>query len=171
MFFQYRPASGRKVFGNTAYAQLEDLVVAGVITYEPITYEDFLLISAAGIFRSNLPDSVVNQEPAKTTGGSFAHLTAALGCPPFDPFSLYEELQEESLRNCERALRIEKMISWCLQQSSLANVPGHANLALIAGSRRISLGNGSIAVQLVYDLTLPTVLVKFEAVVVRNLKH
>jgi len=53
---------------------------------QPVTYEDFLPVSAAGIFRSNLAGS----RPGKhLTGGGQAEFQAALGRPVRDPFALY----------------------------------------------------------------------------------
>jgi uncharacterized glyoxalase superfamily metalloenzyme YdcJ len=53
---------------------------------EPLTYEDFLPVSAAGIFQSNLGD-----ETRETYGdqGAQASFEAALGRPVLDPFALY----------------------------------------------------------------------------------
>lgn len=54
----------------------------------PLTYEDFLPVSAAGIFKSNLRDSDTS-ETVTGTGNQLAFETA-LGCPVLDMFELYE---------------------------------------------------------------------------------
>jgi uncharacterized glyoxalase superfamily metalloenzyme YdcJ len=43
-----------KRFKGIPPSSLDDLVAAGVLRYDPIVYEDFLPVSAAGIFQSNL---------------------------------------------------------------------------------------------------------------------
>ena len=62
--------------------------------FEPITYEDFLPVSAAGIFRSNLPGSVaiVDARP-----GDQRALEAALGRTLLSETSLYDEIERASL--------------------------------------------------------------------------
>ena len=61
---------------------------------EPITYEDFLPVSAAGIFRSNLGRDA---ESSTATASSQAAFEAALGAPVLDPFALYAAQQAQSL--------------------------------------------------------------------------
>ncbi|WP_068092818.1 VOC family protein [Novosphingobium rosa] len=58
---------------------------------EPLTYEDFLPVSAAGIFQSNL-----GNEQRETYGGqsSQAEFEAALGRTVLDPFALYAAMAE-----------------------------------------------------------------------------
>jgi uncharacterized glyoxalase superfamily metalloenzyme YdcJ len=58
----------------------------GAPVIEPITYEDFLPVSAAGIFQSNLGEGA-RAEYAED--GSQAAFEAALGRPVRDPFALY----------------------------------------------------------------------------------
>lgn len=53
----------------------------------PITYEDFLPVSAAGIFRSNLAGEARALALAPSDRGAFA---VALGAAPADEFALYE---------------------------------------------------------------------------------
>ena len=58
---------------------------------DPLTYEDFLPVSAAGIFRSNLRKA----DAAVVAGeGDQAAFEAALGKPVLDMFALYEEAAE-----------------------------------------------------------------------------
>lgn len=73
------------------------LIEKGWLEAHPITYEDFLPVSAAGIFQSNLGDQ------AKTLGAGHASresFIAALGCPPLDEFALYQEAENRSKRRC-----------------------------------------------------------------------
>ncbi|WP_404795716.1 2-oxoadipate dioxygenase/decarboxylase [Streptomyces tendae] len=79
-------------------ARLTDLLGQGLISAEPITYEDFLPRSAAGIFQSNLSD-----EGTRDDGQSAAHydaewLAATLQRHVHDPFALYDQQQERSVR-------------------------------------------------------------------------
>jgi len=54
---------------------------------EPLTYEDFLPVSAAGIFKSNLRET--ESIAAQTATGSQADFETALGRPVLDMFDLY----------------------------------------------------------------------------------
>ncbi len=55
--------------------------------HEPITYEDFLPVSAAGIFQSNLGPEA---RGAYTATANKAAFEAALGGPVIDEFDLYD---------------------------------------------------------------------------------
>ncbi|CAY75876.1 Uncharacterized protein ydcJ [Erwinia pyrifoliae DSM 12163] len=73
---------------------LESLIASGAVVAEPITYEDFLPVSAAGIFQSNLGGDRHN---ASSGHASQAEFEQALGAPVMDAFSLYQQCQQESL--------------------------------------------------------------------------
>lgn len=62
---------------------------------EPLTYEDFLPVSAAGIFRSNLGDSDSGFSAVQACREEFI---AALGGPIIDSHQLYSNEQAESLK-------------------------------------------------------------------------
>jgi uncharacterized glyoxalase superfamily metalloenzyme YdcJ len=85
-------------------ATLKSLVHAGVLTPEPIVYEDFLPLSAAGIFQSNLTGEGARNDDHRGTDWTMAKLSEAIGAPIHDPFDLYETQQEASLRAAESAL-------------------------------------------------------------------
>lgn len=88
------------------------LVDDGVLVAEPITYEDFLPFSAAGIFQSNLQKATASGDaelskqtesspPFPGQGGSDQDsLEEALGCAITDPDTLYAQAQKESLLAC-----------------------------------------------------------------------
>ena len=78
---------------------LEDLVEQGYITAKPITYEDFLPFSAAGIFASNLGDSH-QHHPQENPRSDQAGFESALGCVTLDADKLYLDIQNESIRRC-----------------------------------------------------------------------
>jgi uncharacterized glyoxalase superfamily metalloenzyme YdcJ len=69
---------------------------SGIVQAEPITYEDFLPVSAAGIFQSNLGDEARGSAYGET--GAQAEFEAHLGCKVGDPFALYEKAQLDSLK-------------------------------------------------------------------------
>lgn len=73
---------------------LSELLDRGAITLHPILYEDFLPVSAAGIFQSNLGDHTANIGAAQSSRDQFVN---ALGVEPADEFSLYAEIQTASL--------------------------------------------------------------------------
>ena len=78
---------------------LESLIARGAVTAEPIIYEDFLPVSAAGIFQSNLgsdASSVGSGNPSQ------AEFERALGVAVIDEFSLYQQLQQDSIDNLFR---------------------------------------------------------------------
>lgn len=95
-YFRYALAAGQPLPATQNSRQhLEALLAAGVITATPIIYEDFLPVSAAGIFQSNL-----DSERSGVSQGSpnKAAFEAALGCQVTDEFSLYQALEEASLQ-------------------------------------------------------------------------
>ena len=66
------------------------------IVISPIVYEDFLPVSAAGIFQSNLGDNVTDL----SANASKAAFEAALGCSVADEFALYAERERASFEAC-----------------------------------------------------------------------
>lgn len=93
--------------GNPVASQstIESLIDDGYLETSPITYEDFLPFSAAGIFQSNLNinhESLqlgerddLSQQPA--CQADVEGLEHALGCSVIDPDALYTRVQKESL--------------------------------------------------------------------------
>ena len=94
-YFRYRLKPGAALPDTHASrAHLETLISQGLIQARPIIYEDFLPVSAAGIFQSNLG----SERGAVQTGNpDKVAFETALGCPVIDEFSLYQRLQENSL--------------------------------------------------------------------------
>ncbi|KRG37962.1 hypothetical protein ARC78_02430 [Stenotrophomonas pictorum JCM 9942] len=72
----------------------EVLIERGLATADPIIYEDFLPVSAAGIFQSNLGGDEQRAYAARANRAAFEQ---ALGAPVSDEFAIYERLQAESL--------------------------------------------------------------------------
>ncbi|MGP4733782.1 MULTISPECIES: 2-oxoadipate dioxygenase/decarboxylase HglS [unclassified Psychrobacter] len=91
-------AAFHKVDLNTiSRAELSTLIDDGVIRIEPIMYEDFLPVSAAGIFQSNLNQSKNNSYEINSSQQDFEQ---ALGTTVYDELKLYEEIQAQSLQQC-----------------------------------------------------------------------
>ncbi|KAJ4263118.1 hypothetical protein NW762_006739 [Fusarium torreyae] len=94
-YFTYKPIDKVPQVFNTK--DIDALVRSGAVELEPITYEDFLPVSAAGIFHSNLGQD-----------GGMSHIAAAdqdsfeisLGCTVKKEFELYSGMQEASIRKC-----------------------------------------------------------------------
>ena len=74
--------------------EVTDLVKGGYMALDPVVYEDFLPVSAAGIFQSNLGDDAEETYSATASRAAFEE---ALGAKVADEFALYEKMQEDSL--------------------------------------------------------------------------
>lgn len=75
----------------------EKLIAQGLVTATPIVYEDFLPVSAAGIFQSNLGDEA---RTIQTGTSSQAAFEEALGGAVMDEMTLYEQRQRVSKITC-----------------------------------------------------------------------
>ena len=75
----------------------QPLIERGWVVAQPITYEDFLPVSAAGIFQSNLGNETQTRSHGNASREAFEQ---ALGCPVLDEFQLYQEAEERSKRRC-----------------------------------------------------------------------
>jgi uncharacterized glyoxalase superfamily metalloenzyme YdcJ len=116
-FFRYCPTEkGLRAAGQlAALGSVEKLLRAQALWAEPIVYEDFLPVSAAGIFRSNLD----NLADAKTLApASRTVFEEALGVAVIDPSSLYEAAEAASLAASLDALRLSPAIFGHLPSSS-----------------------------------------------------
>lgn len=81
---------------------LAGLIDAGHIDVEPLVYEDFLPVSAAGIFQSNLGDAAQSHYAANANQAEFEK---ALGSQTIDELKLYRDTQQRSIDECLRALK------------------------------------------------------------------
>lgn len=75
----------------------QPFIERGWIVAQPIIYEDFLPVSAAGIFQSNLGSETHALSQGNASRSAFE---AALGRPLLDEFTLYEEAEARSKRRC-----------------------------------------------------------------------
>ena len=109
VYFRYsvtesgREHAAQNKIKSQASANVENLVRDGFVEFEPITYEDFLPLSAAGIFKSNLGGGDVRASDRKEGGDGMLAFEETLGCRVNEPFALYRELQERSLSECAAA--------------------------------------------------------------------
>ncbi|NPC59362.1 2-oxoadipate dioxygenase/decarboxylase HglS [Caenimonas soli] len=92
-FFRYTLAVQGEV-ANELPTDLEALVGAGLVHATPITYEDFLPVSAAGIFQSNLGGTEQKSYAANAAQDEFE---AGLGAAVLDEIALYEAEQAASI--------------------------------------------------------------------------
>lgn len=81
------------------------LISNNFIEFSPIIYEDFLPISAAGIFTSNLGDT---HPHSHVSVGNQEAFEEALGAKVLNPFDLYSIKESDSLRSSLQKLGISK---------------------------------------------------------------
>ncbi|MFE3835775.1 2-oxoadipate dioxygenase/decarboxylase HglS [Pseudogemmobacter sonorensis] len=79
----------------------ETLLAQGLIRFDPVVYEDFLPVSAAGIFQSNLGDDAAQDFAASPSQQRFE---ADLGAAVLDEFAHYAAIVETSRSACLAAL-------------------------------------------------------------------
>ncbi|GAA5232687.1 VOC family protein [Verticiella sediminum] len=81
---------------------LEALIAQGLLAAHPITYEDFLPVSAAGIFQSNLGGE---EQQSYAANAAKAEFERDLGAAVQDEFALYAGLQQASIDALRRSVR------------------------------------------------------------------
>lgn len=103
-FFRYWPVEGQTLNallqGPIASLDLRQLVVEGKLRITPITYEDFLPVSAAGIFQSNLG---TESRASFSSNANREVFQKALGVKVRDEMELYSEIERLS---AEKAIAI-----------------------------------------------------------------
>ncbi|AHG21970.1 hypothetical protein Z042_21895 [Chania multitudinisentens RB-25] len=88
------------------HGSLEQLIALDYVRFQPLVYEDFLPVSAAGIFQSNLGDS---RQAQYGTASSRAAFEQALGAGIIDEMGLYQQTQQRSLQACVQALGLHAL--------------------------------------------------------------
>ncbi|KIC55777.1 hypothetical protein RM53_15100 [Brevundimonas nasdae] len=106
-WFRYRPTP-EGLAGRAETADLDALIAAGHVVAEPITYEDFLPVSAAGIFQSNLGSEA--RETAYAVDPAKADFEQALGRPVQDEMALYRAEQGASITATLKALGLTETV-------------------------------------------------------------
>ncbi|MEH6631437.1 MAG: VOC family protein [Halopseudomonas aestusnigri] len=118
-FFRYSlSGKGEEIARSVGISgSLEGLLEAGLLRIDPIIYEDFLPVSAAGIFQSNLGlnlgeggADVVYSNPSQQS------FEQALGTKVWDELALYADLERASLNAClaqlsEKALKDDAAVA------------------------------------------------------------
>lgn len=101
---------GEKQGKSSGVKTLQDAVDQGLVGWQAIQYEDFLPLSAAGIFQSNLhhdSEVEVQASPRNALSESKRQLREVLGDEGMiDEMKLYEEQQATSIARCCEALGI-----------------------------------------------------------------
>lgn len=101
-YFEYALTEKGRAAGSVAEESLEALIEDGLVAARPITYEDFLPVSAAGIFQSNLGDA---GNEAYTGNANRDAFEAALGSAVIDELTLYAQRETASRQRVLEALR------------------------------------------------------------------
>lgn len=96
-YYEYHLKDGVKNHGCTT---IQELMEKDLVTITPIVYEDFLPVSAAGIFQSNLGDNKPQDIDCSPQQKMFED---CLGVTVTDPFELYEQIKQDSIANCLNA--------------------------------------------------------------------
>ncbi|KQQ80700.1 VOC family protein [Aureimonas sp. Leaf324] len=89
---------------GSAAAPMEALIASGHVAAYPIVYEDFLPVSAAGIFQSNLGGQEQRSYAGNASQDAFAE---ALGALVADEFEVYETAEARSIEAVRAGLRRE----------------------------------------------------------------
>ncbi|KAJ9215983.1 hypothetical protein DTO166G4_2527 [Paecilomyces variotii] len=112
IFVRYKLTSrGQELSGHAKDADssprsVSELIRDRLLDFDPITYEDFLPVSAAGIFTSNLKKDT--RETAMRQGKpDRENFERNLGTTVSDEFLLYEEMERNSLEECRIALGLD----------------------------------------------------------------
>lgn len=94
-------------------ADWNKLIENGHVKLIPITYEDFLPVSAAGIFRSNLKEQASQQIARSPNQAAFEQ---ALGSPVISEFDFYAQIQTQSIQQCLQQLGFDQIAAKDLLQ-------------------------------------------------------
>ncbi|SDL99641.1 Uncharacterized metalloenzyme YdcJ, glyoxalase superfamily [Modicisalibacter muralis] len=92
-FFEYQVTDAGRAAGKVDEDDIETLIERGLIEARPITYEDFLPVSAAGIFQSNLGGG---QSEAYSGNANREAFESALGAPVTGELALYAKRERDS---------------------------------------------------------------------------
>lgn len=102
-YFRYFATEKGLAAGGLGQSSLEDLLRDGYVKAEPLVYEDFLPVSAAGIFQSNLGDAAQAHYGEHSNRQAFEQ---ALGRATIDELGLYAATQQRSIDECLTQLAI-----------------------------------------------------------------
>src|SRR5690606_24516668 len=94
-YFHYYAAVDECIDVEVSESNLDQLISMGAIYVEPIVYEDFLPVSAAGIFQSNLGEGNQANYAVYSNQDLFEK---CLGQRVWNELELYAQTQQNSLR-------------------------------------------------------------------------
>ncbi|MGO2240270.1 MAG: 2-oxoadipate dioxygenase/decarboxylase HglS [Halomonas sp.] len=100
-YFHYHLTDAGKVATGNTSSDMDALIAQGLVEAQPITYEDFLPVSAAGIFQSNLGGNASDAYAGDANREAFEE---ALGAPVTDELALYAEREQASQQRILAAL-------------------------------------------------------------------
>ncbi|KAL4897648.1 hypothetical protein BDV59DRAFT_190567 [Aspergillus ambiguus] len=111
-YFCYRLTPGAKeslasAKGLDKSMDLTRLLERKILAYEPITYEDFLPLSAGGIFNSNLGNTSQSKQLIMEADADLDGFQRMLGTSVTNEFHLYEKMQKDSLETCRERLGLD----------------------------------------------------------------
>ncbi|MFC7368782.1 VOC family protein [Vreelandella zhaodongensis] len=92
-YFHYHLTEKGQAAKDAGSADIDALIARGLVEAQPITYEDFLPVSAAGIFQSNLGGAESAAYAGNANRNAFEE---ALGAQVTDELSLYAERENAS---------------------------------------------------------------------------
>ena len=81
---------------------IKSLLREGYLAIEPMVYEDFLPVSAAGIFASNLGTDDAKREYKESSNQLL--FENDLGEPVYELMKWYDDMQEETIQNCLKTI-------------------------------------------------------------------
>ncbi|MCZ4091020.1 2-oxoadipate dioxygenase/decarboxylase HglS [Sinorhizobium psoraleae] len=100
-YFSYSLTERGRRTKLTGSRGLDSLITDGLVEFDPIVYEDFLPVSAAGIFQSNLGDGAQQEFVASPNQKRFE---TDLGVAVLNEFDHYAGIEQASIESCLRAL-------------------------------------------------------------------
>lgn len=100
-YFAYSVADRSKAKSELTVGNLDALIAEGAIQFDPIVYEDFLPVSAAGIFQSNLGDDDTQEF---TESPNQKRFEADLGATVLNEFEHYARIEREFVEAALKAL-------------------------------------------------------------------
>ena len=117
-YFCYRVTSTGEKLAEDGHAltrlgspvSIQKLLDQKILEYEPLTYEEFLPLSAGGIFNSNLGNVSQSKHLIMSAEPDLDGFQRCLGTCVADEFHLYSEMQEESIRRCKHHLGLEIIV-------------------------------------------------------------
>jgi uncharacterized glyoxalase superfamily metalloenzyme YdcJ len=96
-YFSYSLTAKGLRAGKVGDMDLEQLIADGLVQFDPIVYEDFLPVSAAGIFQSNLGDDAAQEFTASPNQRRFEK---DLGVAVLNEFDHYAGIEAASIAAC-----------------------------------------------------------------------